>query len=230
VWVASFTVHYRADKSQCIQELRSKARYYENSGIIPTLDVWASVAKSDTLVRSELQDALRKAFAKLMADQSESPDWHPNSGDMVQDLVHPSLYPLVYGRTRVFEDEVVGVSDAIDKWAGKGDVIPKLNVGRITGNWMNGQYQVGHIPLPDEYWSDTYQWLPANVAFQKDGGVKFTSYINNLHPTKYPDIYRTIERLIETALPMWDQCLQANLLDQTAGRTQSRFPDPTDPK
>ena len=213
-----FTILYRANKSQCIQELRSKAVYFKKSEIIPTLDACASVAKSDTLVGFGLQDALGKTFAKLMADQSKSPDWHPNSGDMVQDVVHPSLYPLVYGRTIVFKQEVVQVSDAIDKWAGKGDVTPKPDIG------------VRYSELPDRYWSNTYQWLPANLAFQEDGRVKFTSYINNLHPVKYPGIYRTIERLVETALPMWDQCLQANPLDHTAGRFQSRFPDPTDPK
>ena len=39
------------------------------------------------------------------------------------------------------------------------------------------------------------------------GGVKFTSYINNLHPTKYRDIYGTIEKLVEKSLPLWDHCL-----------------------
>ncbi len=37
--------------------------------------------------------------------------------------------------------------------------------------------------------------------------MQFTSYINNLHPTKYSSIYRDLEKLVETALPLWDQCL-----------------------
>jgi hypothetical protein len=45
------------------------------------------------------------------------------------------------------------------------------------------------------------------LAFKEDRTVKFTSYINNLHPNKYPEIYRTVERLINTAIPAWDQCL-----------------------
>jgi hypothetical protein len=39
---------------------------------------------------------------------------------MVQDLVRPSMYLLVYGQSRVFKEEVVGVEDAITKWAEKG--------------------------------------------------------------------------------------------------------------
>jgi hypothetical protein len=66
------------------------------------------------------------------------------------------------------------------------------------------------------------------VAFQDDGSVKFTSYVNNLHPVKYSGIYQAIERLIATALPAWDQCLVLNtgsndIVKVGAGRMHSRF-------
>ncbi|KAJ8066741.1 hypothetical protein OCU04_004131 [Sclerotinia nivalis] len=206
----------------CIKELQSKAKYYEKTGIIPTLDACASIAKSDNLVSEDLHNSLRKAFDTLKSDQSSSLDWHPNSNDMVQDLVHPSMYPLVYGRSRVLKDEVVGVNDAIEKWVGKG------SFGGVKyepkGHSFSGDKQ--------HYWSNTYQWLPANVAFQEDGKVKFTSYINNIHPTKYPEIYHTIEKLVETALPLWDQCLTVAVNYEEkdgAGRIEPRFPYPENP-
>ncbi|RYP69563.1 hypothetical protein DL771_006078 [Monosporascus sp. 5C6A] len=208
----------------CVKELRNKAKYYQESGIIPSLDATASVAKSDVIMPSALHDALRKAFDRLKADQASSPDWHPGSNEMVQDLVHPSMYPLVYGRTRAFKDEVVGVQEAIRAWAGKGEVIPKDTTGTDV------RRRPGDIPA--SLWSDTYQWLPANMAFQEDGSVRFTSYINNLHPNKYPEIYRAIEELVGTvALPMWDQCLATchRLKREGAGRTKSRFSLPEDP-
>lgn len=171
-------------------------------------------------------------FDTLKAHQQAAPDWHPNSGDMVQDLVHPSMYPLVYGRSRVLKDEVVGVNDAVDKWAGKGDIIPK-------DDWAPDpqadrfRYGIGSYDVPPQYWSTTYQWLPANVAFQEDGTVKFSSYINNLHPNKFPEIYRTIEELVSTALPAWDQCL-AFAVDyderEGAGRLKPRLPYPDSPE
>ncbi|KAI7914560.1 hypothetical protein M0657_009421 [Pyricularia oryzae] len=49
------------------------------------------------------------------------------------------------------------------------------------------------------------------MGFQEDGSLKFTSYMNNLHPTRYPEIYRVIETLATTALPLWDQCLAVNV-------------------
>ncbi|KAL2256160.1 hypothetical protein VTK26DRAFT_2091 [Humicola hyalothermophila] len=192
----------------CILELRQKAKYFERTGVVPTLDATFSIAKSGVLVPHDLHLALREAFARLQADQTSGPDWHPNTNETVQDLVHPSLYPLVYGRSRFLPQEVVGVEDAVDKWAGKGDVIPKYpDTGPPPGRFDRGNTRVGGLGIDKSFWSDTYQWLPANVKFLKDGGVKFTSYINNLHPTKYRDIYSTIEKLVEKALPMWDQCL-----------------------
>lgn len=212
----------------CVKELRQKARYYEKSKIVPTLDACASVAKSDALVSPELRDALRDAFDQLKKDQAASPDWHPKTNDMVQDLVHPSMFPLVYGRSKALKEEAVGTTNAIDKFAGKGEVIPKEGEQQPQSGFGHG---IGASEVPPEFWSDTYQWLPANVAFKSDndGSVEFTSYINNLHPVKYANIYRTIEKLIETSLPMWDQCLTIVTgynEKQGAGRLQSRFCKP----
>jgi hypothetical protein len=145
---------------------------------------------------------------------------------MVQDLVHPSMYPLVYRQSRVFNEEVVGVEDAITKWAGKGNVIPGEE--EWNGTELDKEhYLKGSLSaVPPEYWSVHYQWLPSNVCFKEDNTVRFTSYINNLHPTKYPSIYRTLERLIEASLPMWDQCLTlySNYGKlEGAGRIETRF-------
>ncbi|KAF7952592.1 uncharacterized protein EAE97_002089 [Botrytis byssoidea] len=209
----------------CIEELRSKAKYYEKTGVIPTLDACASVAKSDNLVSAELHRSLRDAFDTLKRDQSPSLDWHPNSSEMVQDLVHPSMYPLVYGRSRVMKDEVVGVNDAVEKWAGKGEIIPVGGASATNKGYQSWGAGRKH------YWSDNYQWLPANIALQKDGTVKFTSYINNIHPTKYPEIYSTIEKLVETTLPLWNQCLALSTdydKNHGAGRLEPRFSYPDD--
>jgi hypothetical protein len=164
-------------------------------------------------VPSELHLGLREAFTQLQADQASNPDWHPKTNETVQDLVHPSMYPLVYGRSRFLPEEVVGVEDAVDKWAGKGDVIPKRPEwdqepaeGPPT-SWSADSTVIGALGIHGSYWSTTYQWLPANVKFVPDGGVRFTSYINNLHPTKYRHIYTLVEKLLETSIPMWDQCL-----------------------
>ncbi|KAK1835685.1 hypothetical protein QBC39DRAFT_148702 [Podospora conica] len=209
----------------CILELRDKAEYFKRTGIVPTLDASYTVVKSDVLVPASLREAIREAFAQLQADQAtcHGPDWYPNTNQTVQNLVDPSKYPLAYGRSRFFPNEVVGIFDAVDKWAGKGDVIPSLPSLPSQEPWHSRR------PI-DQTWSTQYQWLPANLEFTPSGGVRFTSYINNLHPTKYRHMYATIEKLVETALPLWDQCLvefpgcgYSNPLTIAPGRTQPRL-------
>jgi len=183
--------------------LRVKAEHFNKTGLVPTLDaVGKCVVKSDILVSPDLKGELVSAFAKLRADQAANVDWHPGSNDMVQNMVHPSLYCLVWGKSNFLQDEVVGTTDAVIKWAGKGEPTPEHteNLPSLADRMVYGR-------LESHFWSAHYQWLPANLAFQDDGTVRFTSYINNLHPVKYEGIYRTIEKLVDRALPAWEQCL-----------------------
>lgn len=81
-----------------MKELRQKAAHFQRTGLIPTLDSDGNtIVKSDTVVTPELQKELRAAFDLLRADQASDVDWHPRSDEKVQDLVHPSMYPLIYG-------------------------------------------------------------------------------------------------------------------------------------
>jgi hypothetical protein len=126
---------------------------------------------------------------------------------------------------------VVGVADAVDKWSGKGEVVPEpkpdtRNVARPNGE--RAYYDQGGA-IDRTYWSKTYQWLPANLAFQEDGAVQFTSYINNLHPQKHPEVYRLVEKLIDAAIPAWDRVLNSTPADAD-GKPQTRFdlPEPVE--
>ena len=185
--------------------------------------------KSDTLVSPELHEDLLSAFEKLIADSSESPDWHPKSNDMVLDLVHPSMYPLVYGQSKVYKEEVVGIGNAI-ALSGTGEVIEKDKYGEWS--WRKRAYTGSDAETGSHEWNDTYQWLPTNLEFQDDGTVKLSSYINNLHPRRYPEIYRAVEKLVQTAIPAWDQCLQITSDTRESsmlwGRYESRFEVPED--
>ncbi|KAK4239579.1 hypothetical protein C8A03DRAFT_14026 [Achaetomium macrosporum] len=198
----------------CIAELRTKAAYFKDTGLIFTLNYGHNTAiKSDSLA----------AFERLRAVQAAEPDWHPWTDDKIQDLVHPSLYPFVYGKTPFIHEEVVGVADAVDKWSGKGSILPKpegLEPGDGSSNLFAHLYNGESIDR--SYWSTTYQWLPANLAFQEDGTVRFTSYINNLHPNKYPEIYRLVEKLIDTAIPAWDRVLSGRAVTE-GGELQKRM-------
>lgn len=52
--------------------------------------------ESDELVSAELRSQLLEAIVPF---EEMAPDWHHGSNDQVLDPVHPSLHPIVYGRT-----------------------------------------------------------------------------------------------------------------------------------
>ncbi|KAG5808941.1 hypothetical protein H9Q74_008892 [Fusarium xylarioides] len=208
----------------CIKELRGKARYFAQSGLIPTLNgPGNTIIKSDSFINETLHRDLNRACDTLGKDQKDNVDWHPRSNDMVRNLIHPSMHNFVYDRSPFIQEEVVGVSNALD-FIGEGKPVRGLTPV-VRQNEFEPEFRiVSGIGL--EYWSDKYQWLPANVGFREDGSAEFTSYVNNLHPTKFPEIYRTIERLIDRAIPAWDHSLrEAGRLGEGtfAGRNKSRF-------
>lgn len=118
---------------------------------------------------------------------------------------------------------MVGVADAIDKWSGKGEVVPKTEVAKPIGHY--DQVYTNGERINRDYWSRTYQWLPANLAFQDDGTVRFTSYINNLHPKKHAETYRLVEKLIDTAIPAWERVLSGRAVT-ASGDDQERVEFP----
>jgi hypothetical protein len=138
------------------------------------------------------------------------------------------LTTAIAGKSKFIQDEVVGVADAVDKWSGKGEVVPGPQPDPGDVGHRLDSYDLGDS-INRAYWSETYQWLPANLAFQEDGTVRFTSYINNLHPKKHPEVYRLVEKLVDTAIPAWNRVLSSTPVDGD-GKTQKRFalPDPVE--
>ncbi|KAK6511026.1 hypothetical protein TWF506_010110 [Arthrobotrys conoides] len=65
-------------------------------GLEPDVDgVWREDWGGDEELRRELIDAV----ATLENVPNEKNDWHPGSNKQVLDLVHPSLWPIIYNRT-----------------------------------------------------------------------------------------------------------------------------------
>ena len=126
---------------------------------------------------------------------AELQDWHPGSDEKALDLVHPSLFPLVYGRSRTLPEGIVNLK-----------------------NWQNysGKTEVIQPPSDQEWetdlddrglWSKCFQWLPCNVVFNGKEKVSITSYINNLHPRKHVNLYPIIEEFIAKSIPLWNRTL-----------------------
>ncbi len=184
----------------CIAELKLKAKVFEATGGVSVID--GDVCKSDSLVSNDLRIALEKACEPLEDVPDIQKDWHPGSNNKVLDLVHPSLFPLVYGRSKILRKGSVSIDDCISR-CGDGETIPVPPKDETEDN-VNRNTQL-NIP---NAWSSKYQWLPCDVEFGPQGkdDVKLTSYINNIHP-EFGDLYDIITRIISKAIPLWDMSL-----------------------
>lgn len=185
---------------QCIAELREKAGILQKSGFIHVVDTGITVVKSETAVSPALQKALRD-YVKQLEDVPEiEKDWHPGSDGKVLDLVHPSLFPLVYGVSRVLSTGTVPLKDCA-LFTGKGEEVHRIEEPLAYHKTLSCG---NSSSLPA--WGN-FQWLPSDIQIDIDGKAKITSYINNLHPEDHEYLYSILEHLVECAIPLWNESL-----------------------
>nr|WDW19276.1 DUF4246 [Penicillium meliponae] len=172
------------------------------------------VEKSDTAISDDLKKALIEAAAPLEDVPEDQKDYHPGSDQKVVDLVHPSLFPLVYEHTRILRDEVITLDNCLGT-TGQGEVLPTPSKVEIKSRWTG----MGRENDSDGY-SIKFQWLPCDVSLfsqEGDSGCRIISYINNLHPKEYRPLYGVIEKILDCVIPLWSQSLS---IDARANRIE----------
>jgi Protein of unknown function (DUF4246) len=135
--------------TQCIAELRYRAKRFNDSPNGAIFVYNGDVFKSDSAVSEDVRLALEEHVKPLEDVPEKLKDWHPGSDGRVLNLVHPSLFPLVYGKTKVLPIGKKGTSlDAQDcvKRCGEGVVIDQPK-----------------SPGRDLAYSTKFQWLPCEV-------------------------------------------------------------------
>lgn len=148
-----------------IAELRWKAGIFKKTGAVVVYN--GDVVKSDNAIPSEVKTALKEGVKALENVPEKKKDYHPGSNNQVLDLVHPSLFPLIYGRSRILKDRTIGINDAIDN-IGKDETIPSQenfeeDLSRVSSWSRRAQQQSPY--------SKNYQWLPCEVALE-DGKAR----------------------------------------------------------
>ncbi|KIO30482.1 hypothetical protein M407DRAFT_69195, partial [Tulasnella calospora MUT 4182] len=136
------------------------------------------IYESDTLVPPELRDRLKEAVKALENVPEAQKDWRPRSNDQVLDLVHPSLYPIVYGRTMRYPEAV-----------------------------KPEERKIEDFQAIDWSFSRKFAWLSTDFKITEDGSsAKAVSYINNLHPSN-TELYSIIEALVARFSFLFDRVL-----------------------
>ena len=117
-------------------------------------------------------------MAPLESVPDSEKDWHPGSDGLVLDLVHPSLYPIVYKRTMSKDPE--SASPVVIE-------APEFESG------------------DSKFASKKFQWLPSDFLVDDDGEVALASpYINNVHPTLHKELSSVIPEILQHAVPMFE--------------------------
>ncbi|SGY43216.1 BQ5605_C001g00002 [Microbotryum silenes-dioicae] len=113
----------------------------------------------------------------------EQKDWHPGSKKQVLDLVHPSLYPLVYKQSVVrksLDGEMQPGTTAASAVTLAEAPAPKPSSTSAIPTGFDDADETSYL-------SSQYQWLPSNFTLDENGGVSIDGYINNLHPDDHAD-------------------------------------------
>ena len=157
-----------------------------------------SVAWSDKILPPRLLEKFNDELDQFC--RQEPADYHPGSGTVVRDIVHPSLYCYVDGVSRLKSSQDIELANSLANREDSVDV------------WGR------------PYEQSMFQWLPSEFNVSENGKVRINSYINNLDRVKYPGIYSCLERMFENILPMFEAVCGA-LRNDFYGATCGEMPD-----
>lgn len=168
-----------ADKADIFAKHGGVVSVFDGAGVVFKRDVGDTVLlKSVKETLDALEDRLRAGGLIPEQPQQRTAAVEGEHSVYVLNIVDPSMWPLVYGKTLALRDRTINLAEALGSIGG-GLVLPN-------------EASVG---LP-RFYSSKYQWLPAEVELH--GEIpKITSYINNLHPVDDAGVYTLIEELIQ---------------------------------
>lgn len=155
---------------------------------------------SDNAIPANLKAKFAAEIAVLENVPEHLKDWHPNTNNQVLDLIHPSLFCCVFGKTeRVLE------APAPDSFKD-----PAEQMATIMFAASQRIERPGGAKLHWQIYSDNFQWIPSDFHVREDGSVRILSYINNLHPARHAPLYNSIEAIFARFVPMFERALSSD--------------------
>eukprot|EP00794_Sanderia_malayensis_P012204 gene12204-13460_t len=127
-------------------------------------------------VSKVLDDSLRRNIDDLA--RKTAVDYHPNSNDIVRDLVHPALFSFIKGVSKL-----------------KGGKNVEATVEEDDGKDFWGR----------PYEGSKFQWLPTPFKVTDAGKCLIQEYVNNLDRNTFPALYNDLQSLFELMLPYFEE-------------------------
>ncbi|KAK0519198.1 hypothetical protein OC842_007526 [Tilletia horrida] len=209
-----------------VDQLQDEAERWHNEQLGVESTGINGVVRSERLLGEDVLARLRELSTQL-EESTPFKDWHPKSNEQILDVVHPSLYPLVDGVTRVLpEDEAVTFpldSRDLTKWftSKQADVfIPPRDVQQDLAPDADMSRQQNRDLF------HTFQWLPTDFELDESGTrARALSYINNLHPDPTQpsgQLYDVIENVLAAFVPMFEATLSEAMTGMKGARKEFR--------
>ncbi|KAJ3194614.1 hypothetical protein HK101_002313 [Irineochytrium annulatum] len=152
---------------------------------------------SDDVVDAGLALTLRRRLDPAEHLALAERRWHPGAEGEVLDIIHPSPYCKVYGRTLETDCPTAIVGD--------------LRTEKPT-----------RMEVDDDI-SERFQWLPCEADVSDDGKVTLRSPIHNLRPShENAPLYRSIAAALQRMLPLFELSVGSV---KTWSTTENRIPE-----
>ncbi|CAL5865990.1 uncharacterized protein PFLUO_LOCUS197 [Penicillium psychrofluorescens] len=201
-----------------IEELKFKALIQETTETVALYN--GDATKSDVNVSKDLLEELKTVVKVLEYADPRLHFFTPCSKDKQRDYLSMALFPLVYGKSRILGDRLIGLDDALDN-IGKGEPIPIPKETGITREDLAWRV-LARADIQVRPYSRFSQILPTDWQLGDDNKWHIETYINNLHPVKHRNIYKVIERIFNCIIPQWNATLTP-LKDQLHSRARIEY-------
>ena len=178
---------------------------FKEKRYVKVLDSSGCVVKSDNYITTELQENLIKALLVLEGSLKET-NRLVYEGDAFE-IIDPSLYPVVFGVTKILPRDKIKLGDSIIRIA-QGVTMPVPPKVEPDPSLIPDEVSLVYLNTK-KHSSCRFQWLPFDVEFENDGNARIRSYINNVHSLEYRNVYLSIEKMVNSSISLWNEILSA---------------------
>ncbi|KAJ2580924.1 hypothetical protein GGH95_002335, partial [Coemansia sp. RSA 1836] len=163
---------------------------------------------SDSLIDLETTNELKEYAAILASAPDHQRDWYPDGESRMLNLIDPSLFPLIYSRSKLCRQSSMSVQPSLMAKA-PGAFSGSIDKWRKALNGTDSNMPSYHIPTfpscDNNCVSRGFSWLPSEFRVSENGAVTIESYINNLHPVNHAPLYQIIASVFSKFIPLLEQ-------------------------
>ncbi|KAJ2879367.1 hypothetical protein H4R27_005354, partial [Coemansia aciculifera] len=162
---------------------------------------------SDTLIDTETTNELKNYATILESIWDRQKDWYPNDQSCVLNLIDPSLFSLIYSRSKLCHQSDTS-SQAALKLEKAGEFPGSIDGWHKALNIKEDGESDYYLPTDGQscrYSSSEFSWLPSEFRVDDNGAVTIESYVNNVHPVRHAALYPIITCVFSKFLPLLEQ-------------------------